>query len=118
MEYDMVAQAGPINVKRIESGYEELIRQFPALYQIVISQNGEKVFERTHQEAQEGTASILFRSMVRSWAGLFSSAPETFQHRAAGRSNIRSAAKSIVGLLTGIALNQFIANQLLDAVGE
>lgn len=43
----MVAQAGPINVKRIESGYEGLIRQFPALYQIVISQNGEKVFQRT-----------------------------------------------------------------------
>jgi hypothetical protein len=48
----------------------------------------------------------------------FSSAPETFQHRVAGRSNIRSAAKSIVGLLTGTALKQFIANQLLDAVGE
>ena len=81
-----------------------LVRQFPALYQLVISQHGSVIVSYTNPAARENPASIAFRNLTRAWARSFSSPPETFQHQDAGRFNIRSGTKSIVALLVGIAL--------------
>lgn len=81
-----------------------LVRQFPALYQIIISHHGSTIVSYTNPAARENPASIAFRSLSRTWARYFSSPLETFQHQIAGRFNIRSATKSIVALLVGIAL--------------
>jgi CubicO group peptidase (beta-lactamase class C family) len=95
-----------------ESQVASLIKQFPALCQIIISQHGKVLVQYTNPAARENSASIVVRTLTRAWARAFSSPLETFQHRIAGRSNIRSATKSIVALLVGIALRDGVISSL------
>jgi CubicO group peptidase (beta-lactamase class C family) len=102
----------------LDLAYAHLLQSFPALYQISISRGGKVIFERTNPAARESTASIMFRSFTRWWAKLFSAPLETFQHRINGRSNIRSAAKSILALLVGIALRDGLISSLDQKLGN
>lgn len=102
----------------LETLYTGLAQSFPALYQLSILQRGQVIFQRTHPEAREQTTSVIFRNLVRLWAKLFSAPPETFQHRIKGRSNIRSATKSILALLVGIALRDGLISSLDQTLGE
>ena len=88
------------------------------MHQISIFQGGRVIFQHTNQSTRENIASILFRKLAGAWAGIFSSPPETFQHRIDGRSNIRSAAKSIVALLIGIALRDGLISSLDQTLGD
>lgn len=102
----------------LNTAYAGLLENFPALYQISISQGGKVIFERTNLAARERTASILFRNSTRLWAKLFSAPAETFHHQINGRSNIRSATKSIVALLVGMALRDGLISSLDQTLGD
>jgi CubicO group peptidase (beta-lactamase class C family) len=102
----------------LSRSFPNLLGQFPALYQIVISQGGKIIFEHTNQAARENTRSIIFRKMTKAWAGCFKSSPETFQHRIGERFNIRSATKSMMALLTGIAIRDGLISSLDQTLCE
>jgi CubicO group peptidase (beta-lactamase class C family) len=102
----------------LSRSFPNLLGQFPALYQIVISQGGKIIFERTNQVARENTRSIIFRNMTEAWAGCFKSSPETFRHRIGERFNIRSATKSMMALLTGIAIRDGLISSLDQTLCE
>lgn len=102
----------------ISRSFPNLLRQFPALYQVVISQGGKILFEHTNQQARENTPSIVLRKSAKTWAGFFNSPQETFQHRIGERFNIRSATKSIVALLTGMAIRAGLISSLDQTLCE
>lgn len=102
----------------LDSLYNDLLCRFPALYELIIFHKGRVIFQRTNPRAHEGAMSIVFRNLTHLWAKRFSAPPETFQHRIAGRSNIRSATKSVVGLLVGIAKRDGLISSFDQRLGD
>lgn len=105
-------------MEALETLYTRLLQEFPALYQLSIRQGGQIIFQCTNPEARERAGSIVLRTLLRSWGKAFSAPLETFQHRIGGRSNIRSATKSIVALLVGIALRDRVIASLDQTLSD
>ncbi len=88
----------------LNQAFDYLTRNFPALHQLLVIRHGHVVFNRMNPSSREARASKLFRGATSRWVGRASQG--TFRDNIENRWNIRSAAKSVLSILIGIALDE------------
>ncbi len=102
--------------ERLAQAFYYLTRNFPALHRLLVIRHGYVVFNRQNPASREAIPSKLFRGVA---ARLSRNAPQgTFQDNTASGWNIRSAAKSVLSILVGIAVQEKYLDGLNQTVGD
>ncbi len=111
-----VVEVNNINIKKLQAAIDYLKTNFPSYRSICIFQKETLVFENINPDPYESFLSKVIRKVN---ALLILRSPNgTLIEEKAGQWNIRSATKSILSLLIGIAIQEGFINSIEDNLGQ
>lgn len=101
----------------LEQAYAYLVENMPAFRELILVRHGRIVFRKQNQASRERRASVAFRGLAARWAAR-GRAQATFRDNEGERWNIRSATKSLLSALVGIAIREKCLDSLDRKVAE
>jgi CubicO group peptidase (beta-lactamase class C family) len=111
-------EAQGVDSEILEAAYDYLLANFPALGQITVVRHGWVIYHQENPKGHEAFLSRVFRWLVTGWVARYKCPPETIIDCDQGRWNIRSAAKSVLSILTGMALEDGLIGDLDERLGD
>lgn len=100
----------------LDSALACLEANFKNYYSYVVVKNGCLVFEASNKRPYEDPVSKWLKAFLRALAKLFDKPQATFVDRYPGLYNMRSATKSIVSILVGIAIDKGLIKSIDDSM--